>query len=466
MSSEPTAQGSTPTEAQAPPWLKMPDSAKGYPHTVTFYSFKGGVGRTLALLNVAVFLARKGNRVCIADFDLEAPGVDSYAGFEPPTPDQPGIVEFVSDYLADPKLIAPSCAKYIYPVKLENARESAALWVMRAGRQDAAYREKLSVLDWNKLFEKQDGLPLFDNLKGELFDEHGCNFLLLDSRTGLTDVGGLCTGILPDAVILMFYPDEQNRRGIETVAKAIRSYAERNGRRVDQMFCVSRVPQIDSRVADAWKLAFDVWVASRGNAGLHHYGLSSEDFQDRDHRDVEAFQADATSLPEFGNWNYDEIGQFESTDAPRTPGCVPLWAFDLTQLKVWYAYDNSHIDRAIEGELGGVAVCMIPEHLSGRTEQRLEAWGSLQGITQGYSSLAAFSASGNPHCIHCESLKPVLTGMHELFEYSLNGQPPKLRYPSQSTQTVLGWLRRYRPEEIKEVLEYKLPAPPPGIDAF
>ena len=41
---------------------------------VTFYSYKGGVGRTSALVNVAVLRAMQGNNVLILDFDLEAPG--------------------------------------------------------------------------------------------------------------------------------------------------------------------------------------------------------------------------------------------------------------------------------------------------------------------------------------------------------------------------------------------------------
>lgn len=43
--------------------------------TITFYSYKGGVGRTLALANIAIYLSRFGQNVCIMDFDLEAPGL-------------------------------------------------------------------------------------------------------------------------------------------------------------------------------------------------------------------------------------------------------------------------------------------------------------------------------------------------------------------------------------------------------
>src|SRR5262245_4584928 len=45
---------------------------------VTFYSYKGGVGRTMALVNTAHVLARTGWRVLMVDFDLEAPGMTHF----------------------------------------------------------------------------------------------------------------------------------------------------------------------------------------------------------------------------------------------------------------------------------------------------------------------------------------------------------------------------------------------------
>ena len=45
---------------------------------VTFYSFKGGVGRSFLLANVATILANWGYRVLCIDFDLEAPGLEHY----------------------------------------------------------------------------------------------------------------------------------------------------------------------------------------------------------------------------------------------------------------------------------------------------------------------------------------------------------------------------------------------------
>ena len=42
---------------------------------VTFYSYKGGTGRTMAMANIAILLAKGGCRVLAVDFDLEAPGL-------------------------------------------------------------------------------------------------------------------------------------------------------------------------------------------------------------------------------------------------------------------------------------------------------------------------------------------------------------------------------------------------------
>ena len=44
----------------------------------TFYSFKGGVGRSMALANIGVHFCRQGYRTLLIDMDLEAPGLERY----------------------------------------------------------------------------------------------------------------------------------------------------------------------------------------------------------------------------------------------------------------------------------------------------------------------------------------------------------------------------------------------------
>ena len=58
-----------------PPWSIQLVDQEHKPAIVTFFSFKGGVGRTTALVATALTLARNGHKVAIVDLDLEAPGL-------------------------------------------------------------------------------------------------------------------------------------------------------------------------------------------------------------------------------------------------------------------------------------------------------------------------------------------------------------------------------------------------------
>src|ERR1700740_3747544 len=73
----------------------------GVGQVVTFYSYKGGVGRTMALANVAWILASNGKRVLIVDWDLESPGLHRF--FHPflassTVAATPGVIEIIDDY--------------------------------------------------------------------------------------------------------------------------------------------------------------------------------------------------------------------------------------------------------------------------------------------------------------------------------------------------------------------------------
>ncbi len=97
---------------------------------VTFYSYKGGVGRTLALLNVVYELVNSGQKVLVADFDLEAPAIHSdhwrwrtngnSMTAADSNYDHAGIVEFVSEHLETMR--GPSAEEYIVDTTPERCR--------------------------------------------------------------------------------------------------------------------------------------------------------------------------------------------------------------------------------------------------------------------------------------------------------------------------------------------------------
>jgi cellulose biosynthesis protein BcsQ len=211
-------------------------------YIITFYSFKGGVGRTMALVNVAAELARRGRKVLVIDFDLEAPGLETYKHLRPPHP-HPGIVEYVTQFRQ--AFEVPNLLDYIYEAK-PIGKNGGRLWVMPAGRRDQAYRSDLANLDWQRLYKEEDGFLLFEDTKKGWEEELKPDYVLIDSRTGDTDVLGICTRQLPDSVVLMFTPNEQNLAGLENVYRDIRR-EEREGlkKKIRLHFVAANVPDLD-----------------------------------------------------------------------------------------------------------------------------------------------------------------------------------------------------------------------------
>lgn len=210
-------------------------------YITTFYSFKGGVGRTFSLVNVATALARSGRKVLIVDFDLEAPGLQTFDELKPNSPSK-GVVEFVSDYIATGS--TPDVRDYVYETKGVAANEGR-LWVMPAGSGDCNYRRQLSNIHWQTLYAEQDGYLMIEDLKAQWEDSFAPDYVFIDSRTGHTDVEGICTRQLPDAVVLLFFPNEQNLAGLTEVVEDIRSDRSRSDRLPKLHFVVSNVPELD-----------------------------------------------------------------------------------------------------------------------------------------------------------------------------------------------------------------------------
>ena len=211
-------------------------------YSITFYSFKGGVGRTLALVNVAARLARMGRKVLLVDFDLEAPGLETFDRLKPPQA-HPGMVEYVAEYLRTNR--APDVRDYVYSAG-SVGKKGGHLWVMPAGRRDATYQSALANIDWLALYRNYDGFLLFEDTKAQWEQAFNPDYILIDSRTGHTDVEGICTRQLPDAVVVLFFPNEQNLVGLKDVCRRIRGERTSGlGKNIRLHFVMSNVPDLD-----------------------------------------------------------------------------------------------------------------------------------------------------------------------------------------------------------------------------
>ena len=184
---------------------------------ITFYSHKGGVGRTSALVNVAYRLARRGKRVFVIDFDLEAPGVDSF-GLTDGGHSTPGLVEYISAFTFTGKV--PNLKDFVLGSTFPETK--GRLFLLPGGKRDDAYKSALGRLDWKVLYRQRKGFLLIENLKAAINELFSPDYLLIDARTGLTDVAGICTLQLPDLVVLLFSLNEQNVTGISTMLRSIK----------------------------------------------------------------------------------------------------------------------------------------------------------------------------------------------------------------------------------------------------
>lgn len=204
---------------------------------ITFYSYKGGTGRTMALANIAYILSQSatGQGILMVDWDLEAPGLHRYFYdlFRAHFPgDQrtngfdvwPGLIDLIreiADLSAD-RADRPA-AEAFQNFDLDRyilKTDIPGLHLIKAGRFDEAYSAAVNSLRWEEIHARAPWLfAAFGKRLAERYD-----YVLIDARTGLTDAGGICTSILPDTLVVVFTPNRQSLLGGLDVARSAGNY--------------------------------------------------------------------------------------------------------------------------------------------------------------------------------------------------------------------------------------------------
>jgi MinD-like ATPase involved in chromosome partitioning or flagellar assembly len=233
----------------------MPNAGESKPRAgqiVTFYSFKGGTGRTMALANVAWILAANGKRVLIADWDLESPGLHRF--FQPfidtGVGERPGIIDIIRRYawavVESPidlgELHGPEESRentgsvingiigehidrisdYTIPVNWEFPDEGALHFLSPGKLNNGDFKATLSSLDWDNFYDNLAGGEFFDAFRERMKQTY--DYVLIDSRTGLGDVADICTVHLPDMVVDCFTLATQGIEGAATTAELIQAH--------------------------------------------------------------------------------------------------------------------------------------------------------------------------------------------------------------------------------------------------
>ncbi|MCE2721362.1 MAG: ParA family protein [Dolichospermum sp.] len=199
--------------------LTFPQRELSLPRTVTFYSFKGGVGRTTALTHVAWILAMRGRKVVAVDLDLEAPGLSTAFNLQP----QPkyGIVDYFYErsYLPEGIKASISITEIFGEVRIPNAK--GRLFVVPAGCLSLDYIAKVDDLHANTIIDGDQNL--WSVFKCEIDEQLKPDVILIDSRTGINQWGALSLIQAADAAVIFLFPNEQNKQGIKLLLQSLQN---------------------------------------------------------------------------------------------------------------------------------------------------------------------------------------------------------------------------------------------------
>ena len=280
-----------------PKALNLPTEGPARGRVFTFYSYKGGTGRSMAMVNVAWMLALNGQRVLVVDWDLEAPGLHRY--FHPFLKDKElirteGLLDFVEKQAAraavakdfekqaregkkqvpptggkpvtgtvvrvqalsvsgiqfgghatadenqeaktqepgptfafekDPGFDETAIFDYLVPLSWPNGAQwqqfgaRARIDLLPAGRQGPAYGRTMSAFNWIDFFERLDGRAIIRNAREQLRKVY--DYILIDSRTGVSDTSGICTVEMPDTLVVCFTLNDQSIFGASGIAESV-----------------------------------------------------------------------------------------------------------------------------------------------------------------------------------------------------------------------------------------------------
>jgi tetratricopeptide (TPR) repeat protein/MinD-like ATPase involved in chromosome partitioning or flagellar assembly len=202
---------------------------------ITFYSYKGGTGRSMALANIAWILACNGKRVLAIDWDLEAPGLHRYFRpflLDPELGASEGLIDLIDRYAtaaiapvasgADPSpdwyLEYANFEDHVLGLDFEHFPPGGKIDLLPAGRQSDTYAVKVSSFNWQNFYDRLGGGAFLEAVKARA--RSGYDYVLIDSRTGVSDTAGICTAQMPDSLVVCFTYNNQSIKGAAAVARS------------------------------------------------------------------------------------------------------------------------------------------------------------------------------------------------------------------------------------------------------
>ncbi len=206
-------------------WFKENDVEKPIFNTkiITGYSYKGGMGRSTLIALLAAKTAMEGKKVVVLDFDFEAPGISSlFVDFS-----KKRYSKGILDYIIEKPILKDKAQLDGYYTKVDNTvvlpitgRKmliSGDIIIFPAsdmsGTNTDNYMQKISRVNFSSFNEFGNNV-LVELLK-EIDSVLKPDIVFIDSRTGISDIGGVSLKGLSDVNICIFANDRQNFDGMK-----------------------------------------------------------------------------------------------------------------------------------------------------------------------------------------------------------------------------------------------------------
>lgn len=228
--------------------------------TISFYSYKGGVGRTLLLCHVARYLRCLGKRVLILDFDFYAPGVTYHFGISPFMNVSSGFIDILNKYWENngdvKKLISTAIIDEEQMTNLHLPSDDQNGWIKiipTGNASEDSYWSSFQRLEWVKRFDftpkghmQELRMNFFLELKQSISDL-GADYFLIDAKAGMNRYANVANLLLADHLVYVFTNNRENVKAMEHVfsqfKNIINNWVKTKTNPIKMTPVISRIPK-------------------------------------------------------------------------------------------------------------------------------------------------------------------------------------------------------------------------------
>jgi hypothetical protein len=145
--------------------------------------------------------------------------VDAYAN---------AAIRPAGDGVADPDWFLPytDFSDYIVSVNFPHFRPGGKIDFLPAGRQGDRYAVGVSSFNWQNFYDRLGGGGFFEAVKQRARAQY--DYVLIDSRTGVSDTAGICSVQMPDTLVVCFTYNNQSIKGAAAAARSARDTHRRH----------------------------------------------------------------------------------------------------------------------------------------------------------------------------------------------------------------------------------------------